>query len=127
MNRPALGIRSRVAEHFVEEGGEDSGGFGVGLGALLSQRVRLVQYLHNPPLLGEGGKGELDAFHILSFDRCKRASLPLARYFRLDPLKDVADEVRQNGIRLQRADRSEPAANATTPVGYIRRPDRSPN
>ena len=56
---PIPWVRGRIAEHFVEERGEDAGGFGVGLGTLLAQRIRLVDYLHNPPLLRVRRKGDV--------------------------------------------------------------------
>ena len=53
-DRPSLRIRGRVAEHVEEDGLGEGVELGEGGAALGPQRVRLVQDLRNPPLLGEG-------------------------------------------------------------------------
>ena len=44
--RPGFGICKWIAEHVVEEGGDEVGGAAVGLGAQLPQLIRFVQQLH---------------------------------------------------------------------------------
>ena len=51
---PPFRIRGRVAEHVEEDGLGEGVELGEGGAALGPQRVRLVQDLRNPPLLGEG-------------------------------------------------------------------------
>ena len=52
--RPPLRIRGGVAEHVEEDGLGEGVELGEGGAALGPQRVRFVQDLRNPPLLGEG-------------------------------------------------------------------------
>ena len=53
-DRKPLRIRGGVAEHVEEDGLGEGVELGEGGAALGPQRVRFVQDLRNPPLLGEG-------------------------------------------------------------------------
>jgi hypothetical protein len=53
---PPLRIGRRVAEHLEEQGGEYALGDGIRLCALPPQSIRLLQQLHDSPLLRDAGK-----------------------------------------------------------------------
>src|SRR5690606_34371001 len=61
----AFRIRGGVAEHVEEDGLGEGVELGEGGAALGPQRVRLVQDLRNPPLLGEGREGDRAALQVL--------------------------------------------------------------
>jgi hypothetical protein len=56
---PPSRIRGGVAEHVEEDGLGEGVELGEGGAALGPQRVRFVQDLRNPPLLGEGREDRL--------------------------------------------------------------------
>ncbi len=58
---PSLRIRGGVAEHVEEDGLGEGVELGEGGAALGPQRLRPVQHLRNPPLLGEGRERDLDS------------------------------------------------------------------
>jgi len=92
----------RVAEVVAEEGGEEAGELGVGLGALAAQGVRLIQQLHDHVVFTSIARNVNLTFEHICFSNRRIVRAPHACYQSFDECRRLNPVMKKARVNLFR-------------------------